>query len=368
MTDIARLIARVAVEGVPQAQAQLNSMGKTVDGNAKSMAAMGTAAKAALVTGVVGSATLAAKHVYDMGSSFESAFAGVRKTVDATEAEFAQLSLGIRNMAKELPATREEIAGVAEAAGQLGIKKEYLLDFTSTMVDLGNTTNLSSDQAATSLARLANITQMPQENFDRLGSTVVALGNNLATTEAEIVQMGLRLAGAGKTVGMTEAQILSLAGALSSVGIEAEAGGTAFSRVMLNIKSEVDSGGEKLKRFAEVAGMTSDDFVQAFQDDAAGAIVAFIEGLGRMQQEGGNVTGTLDELELGEIRVRDALLRASNAGTCSENRWNWARKPGRKITALTKEAEERTRPRIQGEIGRTNQRSQRGTVEELQPT
>ena len=137
--------------------------------------------------------TLAAKSALDC----ESAFAGVRKTVDATEEEFAALERGIRDMAKEIPAAATEIAGVAEAAGQLGIQNEHILSFTRTMIDLGESTNMSAEEAATALARLANITQMPQESFDRLGSTVVALGNSLATTEAEIVEMGLRLAGAG---------------------------------------------------------------------------------------------------------------------------------------------------------------------------
>ena len=155
---------------------------------------------------------------------FESAFAGVKKTVDATDKELATLEKGIRNMAKEMPQSASAIAEVAEAAGQLGIKTSNVLDFTKTMVMLGDSTNMSADEAATSLARLANITGMSQNDFDKLGSTIVALGNNMATTESEITAMGLRLAAAGKQVGMSEAQVMSFASALSSVGIQAEAG------------------------------------------------------------------------------------------------------------------------------------------------
>ncbi|MFA8306615.1 phage tail tape measure protein, partial [Paenibacillus alvei] len=158
---------------------------------------------------------------------YETAFTGVVKTVDASKEKLAEFKQEIRDMSKEIPAAATSIAKVAESAGQLGIKNEALMGFTRTMTDMGVATNMASDEAATALARLANITQMPQKNFDRLGSTVVALGNNLATTESEIVEMGLRLAGAGHQIGLTEAQTLSFAGALSSVGIEAEAGGSA---------------------------------------------------------------------------------------------------------------------------------------------
>ena len=67
-----------------------------------------------------------------------------------------------------------EIAGVAEAAGQLGIETDNILGFTETMVMLGDATNLSSEDFV-SLARLANITQMSQKDFDKLGSTIVSL-------------------------------------------------------------------------------------------------------------------------------------------------------------------------------------------------
>jgi TP901 family phage tail tape measure protein len=279
--------------------------------------------------------------VFKVASDFESAFAGVRKTVDATEEELANFRQGIRDMAKEIPASATEIATVAEAAGQLGIHNDALLKFTRTMVDLGVATNMTSDEAATALARLANITQMSQKDFDRLGSTVVALGNNLATTEREIVEMGLRLAGAGKQVGLTEAQILAFAGALSSVGIEAEAGGTAFSRVMITISSATREGGKQLETFAKVAGVSSSEFKKAFEQDAAGAIIMFIKGLQNMSKNGQDVFGVLEDLELSEIRVRDALLRASNASNVFNDSLEIGTQAWRENNALTKEASER---------------------------
>ncbi len=291
------------------------------------------ASAVALGTGVVASVKA--------GISFESAFTGVKKTVNATDKELKTLKADIRGMAKEMPESVEEIAGVAEAAGQLGIKTKSIKGFTRTMVQLGDSTNLSSESAATSLARFANITGMSQKNFDRLGSTVVALGNNLATTEAEIVDMAMRIAGAGAQVGMTESQILSFSGALSSVGIEAEAGGTAFSTLLSKMNLATTKGGEGLKNFAEVAGMSSGEFKKAFEQDASRAVIAFIQGLDRINQSGGSAIKILDDMGLSDVRMRDALLRAAGASDQFTKAVELGSDAWDKNTALTKEAETR---------------------------
>lgn len=303
----------------------------------KKMEKVGKSLTKYVTTPIIGAGALSIKSAID----FESAFAGVRKTVDATGAQFAALEEGIRSMAQEIPAAATEIAGVAEAAGQLGIETDNILGFTRTMIDLGEATNLSATDAATALARLANITQMPQTEFDRLGSTIVALGNNLATTEAEIVEMGLRLAGAGKQVGMSEAEILSLAGALSSVGIEAEAGGSAFSRVMAQMQLATETGGQALTDFASVAGMSADEFRQAFQEDAASAIISFIEGLGNAEDRGTSAIKVLDDMGITEIRLRDALLRAAGAGDLFNESIKIGTTAWKENVALTKEAQQR---------------------------
>lgn len=274
-------------------------------------------------------------------SDYESAFAGVRKTVDATESEYARLSRGIRDMALEIPAAATEIARVGEAAGQLGIEKEHILSFTRTMIDLGVATDMSSDDAAMALARLANITGMAQTDFDRLGATIVDLGNNFAATEGEISEMALRIAGAGTQINMSEADILGFAAALTSVGIKAEAGGTAISKLMIEMASDVDQGGKRLKEFARIAGMSTSDFRKAFEEDAATAIFTFLGGLGDLSEQGESAFQIIDELGLSEIRLRDTILRSSSARDMANDALKTANQAWEENIALTNEAEER---------------------------
>lgn len=303
------------------------------------MAGVATAAAALASLGVAATKT---------GIEFESAFAGVKKTVDATDEELNAIRQDILDMSKEMPLAATEIAGIAEAAGQLGIKTEAITDFTKVMADLGVATNMTSEQAATDLARLANITQMPQDKFDELGSTIVALGNNFATTESEITAMALRLAGAGTQVGLTEDQILSLAAAASSVGLAAEAGGSAFSRVFTMMQLACEEGGDALNGFAEIAGMSGKDFKKAFEQDAAGALTAFIGGLSNAEASGKSAIGMIEELgsvegyaTLKSIAVRDALLRASGASDVFTDALELGAQAWDENNALTKEAEQR---------------------------
>lgn len=294
-----------------------------------------------MLVGVSLAASLAIGGVVKLTSDFESSFAGVRKTVNGTEQDLQALSTGFRDMAKEIPVSVNELHAIGEAAGQLGIKTENVLGFTRVMADLGVATNLSSTEAASSLAKFANITQMSQKDFDKLGSTIVALGNNFATTEADIVAMSMRIAGAGNQIGLTEAQILAVGTSLSSVGIEAEAGGSAISKVMIDMAAAVSSGGEDLDKFADAANMSSADFAKAFRDDAAGALNSFITGLGSLESRGKDVLNVLADMGIEEVRMRDALLRSAGAGDLLTRSLALGTQAWKDNNALAKESAER---------------------------
>lgn len=272
---------------------------------------------------------------------FESAFAGVRKTVDGTDEELAAIRQGILDMSEVLPVSATRIAAVAEAAGQLGILPENILDFTKVMIDLGEASNLTADEAATVLARFVNITGMAAENYERLGSVIVELGNNNATTEREIVEMATRLASAGTVAGLTEREILALATAMSSVGIDAEAGGTAMTQTMTAISKAVSSGGEKLEEFARVSGVSSSEFSSLWQDQPIEAIKLFIGGLNKMNENGEDTIAVLDALGLSGIRQSNMLRSLALASGILNDTVDMANTAWEENIALSEEASKR---------------------------
>ena len=329
------------------------------------------------------------KDLVQNGIDYESAFAGVKKTVDATDEQFAQLDSDIRNMAKQMPQSASDIASVAEAAGQLGIKTDDIADFTKTMIMLGDSTNLSSEEAAVSLARFAAVTGMSADEYSKLGSVIVDLGNNFATTEADIVELGMRLSAAGTQVGISQADIMAFAASLSSVGINAEAGGTAFSKLMINMQVAAENGAkaqeviestgmtlrdlqmladadstsfkamsqdlgytsgemkkfmsaaQNLENFSEVTGMTAEQFRKAYAEDAVGAIQAFVAGLGNAEGGEESAIQMLTDMGITEVRLRDSILRAVNAKDLFNEAIERGRAAWEEDTALTDEANKR---------------------------
>lgn len=272
---------------------------------------------------------------------FEDAWAGVTKTVDGTPQQLAKIDDGLKNLAQTTSSTYQDIAHYAELAGQMGIPTDSIVGFTKTITELGDTTNLVGEEAAQSIAKFSNVmvSQSKKTNtyYSRLGSTIVDLGNKFSTTESDIMDMATRLGVAGKMVGLNSNQVLGLSTALSSLGIEAAAGGSSVSKMLKKIDLAVSTGDENLSKFAEVSGMTSQQFQKAWGEDAAGTFLKFVEGIGKS----GDVTKTLNDLGITEIKQAQsmgALAQSSdvlaNALNVSKNAWN-------SNTAMANEAEKR---------------------------
>lgn len=319
-----------------EAQSSADRCAKSIDGLGKEtkesdneIDAMASALAALGVVRGIEETARAMRECVNASVDFESAMAGVQKVTKMSDEDLSAMGEGIKQLSTEIPATTTEIAAVAESAARLGIAREDVLSFSRVMLDLGESSNLSADEAATALARFANIVGTSAEDYERLGSTIVALGNNFATSEAEITAMASRLASAGTLAGLTEAEIMALAAAMSSVGIETEAGGTAMTQTLTAMEKAVTEGGPKLEEFARIAGMSSGEFAAAWQTEPIAAIQAFIAGLGGMDEAGESATAALDALGLSGVRQSNMLkalgLAAETlAGTVKTANTAWA--------------------------------------------
>lgn len=306
-------------------------------------AASATAGKAILL-GIGGAMVVSAKAAID----FESSMAGVAKTTDLAGNSFdkantplAVFGQGIRNLSLRIPLNANELARIAELGGQLGIATPNLIQFTEVIAALGVSTDLSTEQAATGLARIANIMGTSESKFENLGASIVALGNNLATTESEILNFALRIAPVGATVGATEDEVFALAGALTSLGVPAERGGTAIQRLFIDISGAVDSAGESLADFAAVAHMTPEAFAGLFRESPARAFQALVEGLNQIQESGGSAFATLRELDIQEQRTIQVLLAAASGYETVAEAIEIANEAGQDGNALFQEAARR---------------------------
>lgn len=273
--------------------------------------------------------------------NFEDAWVGVTKTVDGTPEQMAAINSGLKDLALNTASSYENLAHYAELGGQMGVATDSILGFTKTIAMLGDTTNIVGEEAAESLAHMANIMvdkgQRTTDYYERFGSTVVDLGNNFATTESEIVDMATRLATAGRQVGMTTPQVLALSTALSSMGIKAAAGGGSMSKLMKQIQVAVSTGSESLQDYADTAGMTAEQFAKAWRDDAGTAFMKFLEGIGKSE----DVAAKLAELGIEEVRMSNAAGALAQSTDVYSDALGRANQAWSENTAMVIEAEKR---------------------------
>lgn len=324
---MANISVKIIIDAVNNASKELGKIGDSVSDVGRSFVVLGAGATAAL--------GFAAKAAID----YEDAFAGVRKTVEASDSEFSKLSQNLRDIAKSAPISAVELAGIAMMAGQLGVTGvDNIAKFTDTIAKFTSATGVAGDEAASSFAQIANVMQEPIKNIDRMGSVVAKLGDSGAATERQILEFSARIAGAGKIAGLTTKDIFGIGSAMASVGIEAEAGGTAVQKVLIDMNTAAVLGGEDLETFAKTSGMTVKQFVSNWGTDAQGTFTKFVEGLGK---QGDKAILTLSELGLEDQRLIRSFLSLANAGSLLSDQMKIAGVEWQENSRLQEEAAKR---------------------------
>jgi TP901 family phage tail tape measure protein len=246
------------------------------------------------------------------GVAWERDFANVIRTSglsgDATG--IAQLREEFVKLAQTLPLASSELAEIGTLGGQLGIDASGLSEFTTVVAKLAATTDLSSEAAGTALGRFQALLGVDSSSFDNLASSILKVGVNSVATETQIVNISTQISSMADYAGFTAEQVVGLSGALASVGAQPELSRGTITRTFTLISQAVSKGGDDLDAFANIAGVSSQQFASAFGTDKFAPIFEqFLTGLGDMQRNGEDANQAIRNLGITSVRDVPLLLR-----------------------------------------------------------
>lgn len=267
----------------------------------------------------------------------DSALTSVKKTLPATTRQYEELKQAAIEYSKTNAVSADQILELNALGAQLSFTIDELQLFGEVASGLDIATDMDAETAATEMAQFANITQMAHGDIERYGSAIVNIGNNMATTESKVSSMAQRIAAAGTQTKMSQADILGWAGAMSSLGIEAEAGGTAFSTTISTIDAAVAKGGDDLKKFAKIAGMSAKEFSERWKSSSTETMKALLSGVDGAE----NMTIALEEMGVTGIRQSDVLKRLAGNTELVANALDYSNEGWEKNTALQSEVDNR---------------------------
>ncbi|MGE3299364.1 MAG: phage tail tape measure protein, partial [Arcobacter sp.] len=169
---------------------------------------------------------------------FESAMADVKKVVNfASEGEAKLFEKSLLSLSKTIPLSATELATITASGGQLGIAKENLLEFTTTVAKMSTAFDMSAESAGDSIAKLMNVYGLTQNQVVELGDAINHLSDTSASKAREVVEVLGRIGGTAKVFGLTTVQTSALSSAFLALGKPPEVAATSINALLLKLKT-----------------------------------------------------------------------------------------------------------------------------------
>lgn len=246
---------------------------------------------------------------FAVSAKMQRDFANVQRTTGASGDELQKLKQDFVELGQTIPVSWSQLTEIGTLAGQLGIASENIASFTETVAKFSATTDVSAQAAATALGRLDQLLAgdpNDAESYNRLASSILAVGVNSVATESQIIAIAQNIASIGNAAGLSRDEVIGFSGALASVGIQPELARGLTARLFGEIGTAISQGSVQLETFAATAGMSAEQFRQAWSDDAASALVEFLKGI---EKEGANAQATLASVGITSVRDVPNILK-----------------------------------------------------------
>lgn len=256
-----------------------------------------------LVSGVALFGTIM-KDIFSTIKDFDRQLIAVGKTTNISGEDLKQFGKEVVELGDKLDGISVDgLLKSSEVAGQLGVKgTANILKFSEAIEKLKLTSNIISDEQVGNFAKFIEVSSDSFENADKLGSVITQLGNNFATTEAEILSNSTEIQ-KGIAVYRTSAQgVLALGAATSTLGSEAESSRSAIQSTFAVIDEAITSG-KNLEKVLKLTGLTQKELSKQFNQDATGVFQKFIKGLSDAKDQGENLRSILNDVDITEKRA-----------------------------------------------------------------
>lgn len=167
----------------------------------------------------------------------------VRKTTGFTADEVGRLSDNLTKLDTRTPI--EQLLSISARGGQLGLKaQEDIQGFTEAANKLMVALPEMGEESATELMKIAKATgdlkrngDDVQETLEKVGSTIIALRANSASTAPAITDFVKRVGAVGSQAGITIDQVAALGSTVDALGGRVEMSATALSRMIPAIRN-----------------------------------------------------------------------------------------------------------------------------------
>ena len=146
-----------------------------------------------------------------LSADFERSFADVIRTTNLAGKEVEKEAEGLRrsliDITKDSPIDFKSVAEIATLAGQLNVATESIGEFTESVAKFSATTDVTVDSAATAFGRLDQLVEGVNGQFEKLGSSILAVGVNAVATESDIIAISTQIASVANIAGFSASEL-----------------------------------------------------------------------------------------------------------------------------------------------------------------
>ena len=278
---------------IDSSQSKLGSLTKSIS----NIGTIGLAAMGTLATGTLATIAACTKEA----AKFENYMSDVVKVVDGMADEtgkasqkladngktfaenYAAMEERLKDLSTQIPYTFEDLTRLAAAAGQSGKSFEDLMetDFLRDIAMWGTAMDISADQAGDWGAKWEQAFQMNHDQIMEVADVINYLGNNYATTAAEIAQSVNDAASMGQLAGVDVKATAAIAASMQAMGVSTDRVGTSIKRIYTNITKGSTATAAQAEAF-ERLGFTATGVAEAMQTDGVGTLLDVFDAVNNL--------------------------------------------------------------------------------------